>query len=230
MAKKTRFQLRSDETATQNLWRAIGMATLYLLKRRNFYGLTYETRQELIDETMLAAYYQFMEHKIRRRKYNRNFCFFDNVLSTVWSVSVTVADRVIKQLDMVVHSEDVNSQYHQDTLPTQAGFPGYLADHEHRFYKHVPLDKMGMGAYAHAVKQEYADQRDEAIELGLTPPTWEAWLASTGYARDAELMLWLEPEHNLKVRTINLVRRSPELAGKYPRTCNARPGKKRGKK
>ena len=230
MANKTRFQLRADESATQNLWRALGMATLYLLKRRRFHGLTFETRQELIDAVMMAAYDHFMFHKIRLHKYNRNFCFFDNVLSSVWSVSGYVADRIIRQLDMVVHSEDVNSPYHQDTLPTQSGFPGYLAQRERYAFKHVPLDKMGMGAYAHAVKQEYADQRDEALEMGVTPPTWEAWLASTGYARDAELMLWLEQDHNLKVRTINRVRRSPELAGRYPRTCNARPRKRREKK
>lgn len=229
MANKKRFQLRADETAQENLWRALGMATLYLLKRRHFYGLTYETRQQVIDETMLAAYDHFMFHKIRLHKYTRTVCFFDNVLSSVWSVSGNVADRVIKQLDLVTHSEDVNSPYHQDTLPSQAGFPGYLAQRERYAFKHVPLDEMGMGAYAHAVKQEYADQRDEAIELGVTPPTWEAWLVSTGYSKDEELMLWLEPDQKVKNNTIARIRQNPELAAKYPRTYKVRPDKRRRK-
>lgn len=233
MAKKTkRFQLRADESAQENLWRAITVATYYLLKRRQWYGLTFETRQELIDTVMMDAYDHFMDQKVMKHKYNRNFCFFDNVMSAVWSVAHKAADRIIKQMDFVVHTEDIHHQYYQDTVPTQAGFPGYLAQREHYTYKHVPLDKVRMDFYAQTIRQEYEEQKEEAEELGFTPPTWEAWLANQGYTRDADLMIWLEPDERERRKNIKRIRRHPEMAEQYPRTyeVNYKLGRKRKKK
>lgn len=218
MAKKTRFQLRSDETAQENLWRAIAVATLYLLKRRKFYGLVFETRQELIDTVMMDTYDHFMKNKIALGGYDRRYPFINNVLSSCWSVAHKAADRIIKQMDFVVHTEDIHHPYYQDTVPTQVGFPGYLAQRECCSYRHVPLDTVRMDYMAARVREEYNTQKDEALEMGVTPPTWEAWLASTGYSKDADLLIWLEPDRKVRKKLINKIRRSPELAEKFPRT------------
>ena len=232
MAKKKKFQLRADETAGENLWRAISVATLYLLKRRQFYGLVFETRQELIDTVMLDTYDHFIRNKVIDHGYDRRFPFINNVLSSCWSVAHKAADRIIKQMDFVVHSEDIHHQYYQDTVPTQAGFPGYLAQREHYSYKHVPLSLVRMDVYVQTIKEEYETQKEEALEIGVTPPTWEAWLTNQGYTRDADLMIWLEPDERERRKNIKRIRRHPELAEQYPRTyeVNYKLGRKRKKK
>jgi hypothetical protein len=229
MAKKTRFQLRSDETAQENLWRAIAVATLYLLKRRQFYGLVFETRQELIDTVMMDTYDHFIKNKVIAHGYDRRFPFINNVLSSCWSVAHKAADRIIKQMDFVVHTEDVHHPYYQDTLPTQAGFPGYLAQRECYSYRHVPLSQVRMDFYVQTIKEEYETQKEEALEMGVTPPTWEAWLTNQGYTRDADLMVWLEEDDKVRRKTIARIRRHPELAEKFPRTyqVNYKLGRKR---
>lgn len=229
MTKKTRFQLRADETAQENLWRAIAVATLYLLKRRQFYGLVFETRQELLDTVMMDTYDHFMKNKIALGGYDRRFPFINNVLSSCWSVAHKAADRIIKQMDFVVHSEDIHHQYYQDTVPTQAGFPGYLAQRECYSYRHVPLSQVRMDFYVQTIKEEYETQKDEALEMGVTPPTWEAWLSNQGYTRDADLMVWLEDDDKVRRANIAKIRRHPELAEQYPRTyqVNYKLGRKR---
>lgn len=229
---KQRFQLRADETATQNLWRAVRMATYYMLGRKHFFGLKDDFKAELVDNLMLDTYEHFVEYKVKKHKYDRTWPFFSNVLSSCWTVMYHSAGKVIRQMDAVLKAEDIHHPYYGDTVATEAGFPLYLADRECYSYRHRPLSQVRMDFYVQTIKEEYETQKEEAIELGFTPPTWEAWLASTGYSKDNDLMVWLEPDRKVRKKLINKIRRSPELAEKFPRTyeVNHKLGRKRKKK
>lgn len=224
MAKK-RFQLDPNESAQENLWRAVRIATYVVLKRKNYYGLINETRDELVDEVMLETYEGFIRNKVLAHKYNRKFCFLDNVLSSCWSCAHKTADRIIRQLDFVVKSEDVHSPYHQDTLPSQAGFPVYLSKKEMCTYKPVGMKEARMDVKVKRILEEYEEQRDDAIELGVTPMKFEAWLVATGYSKDADVMLWLHPDESERKKWAAQIQRREE-PGEFPHTW-AQPYKRR---
>ena len=84
-----RFALNPAESAMQNLCRAMDLAVLLVLTRKykRLRGLDADTWAELRDEVYLAAVVHFIHHKVRQHKYNRNYDFLQNCISSAWSVA-----------------------------------------------------------------------------------------------------------------------------------------------
>ena len=197
----SRFQLRSDLTAMENLFEAARVATAVILRSHGFYGLTGEDRDEMFDDVKLATVRHFMQWKVGQRMYcrmakdGRPLVFLDNVLSSCWSVTQHIADMHIKRIDVKAHTGDIETCL--PMLSTQDGFPLYLAYKE---AKNQPayVQLKNPHAKAERVKRMYEDYAAECDELGLTAMTFEAWLVATELNRDADMMWQLLPKDERK--------------------------------
>lgn len=152
-------------------------------------------RKTLIDDCILHGVRHFLEFKIGQKKYNRNFPFMNNVMSSVWSVQGNIADKLVK--DMVKRYNMSNIDDVSFALSTGDTFPRYLSLDEtfHRKKKPLPFDKKRASDKARFVKQAYEDYLCEADELGISNKlSFDVWLVRNGYNKDEELMLGLEPK------------------------------------
>lgn len=178
----------------ENLWRAATQATLHVLKTYRFYGLVGYDRKYLIDECILHCVRHFLEFKIGQKKYNRDFPFLLNVMSSAWSVQGNIANKLVKDMIDRYHMNNIDDVGF--ALSTSDTFPRYLSLDEafHRRKKSLPFEKKRPSDKARLVRQAYEDYLCEADELGISNKlSFDAWIARNGYNKDEELMLGLEP-------------------------------------
>lgn len=214
-----RFQLNSTEPAMAQLLNAARQAAVVVLRRRNFYGLTFEERRELVERVQLAATEHFLEYKVRRHGYVRvtkegqSLTFFDNVLSSAWSCNKHVADRLIHEIDERIKG-GMRDAY--DFVVNKEKLPLYVADYNERSKtrRKKPMSELYRVAdRAKRVREEFEDYTDECRELGVTALDWEDWMASTGYGEDSELVYaLLSPEEK---KDVDRAEKEAMLAGKY---------------
>lgn len=191
---KGRFKLDPNLSAKENLWNAARLATVLVMKRNHWYGLDDESRQELFDEIMVNAVVDFMYHKIRLHKYNREFSFLQNVISSAWSASSSTASRFFKHVVEKRHSS-YSIDYYMPGSTISIG--GSLSNEDRPVY--VDLKKYKGRSYeerpphlrANIVKQEYKNYIDECNELGATPLKFQPWLTATGYGEDYAMLFFL---------------------------------------
>jgi hypothetical protein len=192
-----RFRLvpLEQESAMEQLWRAARQATLHVLKTYRFYGLQGQWRQTLIEDVMLQAVRHFLQFKIGQKKYNRNFCFMNNVMSSVWGVQNAIADKLIKEMIALNHSTEIGEVAFR--LGPQDAFPLYLSKGEtfHRKNNGLPFDEKRPCDRARIARELYEDYLMECDELGITNKLeLGPWLVRNGYGDDSELFLQLEPK------------------------------------
>lgn len=181
----------------EQLWAAATQATLHVLKTYRFYGLVGYDRKYLIDETVLQGVRHFLQFKIGQKKYNRNFPFMNNVMSSVWSVQGNIADKLVKDMVKRYHMNDITSV--DFAISTQDGFPLYLSYNEtfHRKKKRAKFKDMRPVDKARIVRELYEDylfEHDEGLGLTSKPLEFGPWLTRCGYSSDSDLMLALEPK------------------------------------
>jgi len=89
MSKK-RFRLDPTKTAQENLWDAMSVAAVYMLKR---FKITNKQEEwlELFDEVRARAVRNFIDNKVMLHKYDRRFSFLQNCISSVWA---TISDTI----------------------------------------------------------------------------------------------------------------------------------------
>lgn len=89
MAKK-RFKLDPTKTAQENLWDAMSVASVYMLKR---FRITNKQEEwlEICDEVRVRAVRHFIDNKVLMHKYDRRFSFLQNCISSVWA---TISDTI----------------------------------------------------------------------------------------------------------------------------------------
>lgn len=178
----------------EQLWAAATQATLHILKTYRFYGLLGYGRKELIEETVLQGVRHFLEFKIGKKKYNRNYPFMNNVMSSVWSVQGNIADKLIKGMIRRYNMADITSV--DFAISTQDVLPLYLSYEETLHKKKRPMEDMRPVDQARIVRELYEDYLFEHKELGLgatsKPLEFGAWLSRSGYAMSEELMWALE--------------------------------------
>ena len=84
MSKK-RFRLDPTKTANENLWDAMSVAAVYMLKR---FRITNKQEEwlEIFDEVRARAVRHFIDNKVMLHKYDRRFSFLQNCISSVWAI------------------------------------------------------------------------------------------------------------------------------------------------
>lgn len=189
-----RFQLKQEETAMENLWRAATQATLFLLKQHRFYGLVGYDKKTLIDECILHGVRHFIEYKVMKHAYNRKYPFMNNVMGSVWSVQGNIADKLIKSTIRRYNTADIADV--DFAVSTQDGFPLYLSYEETLHHKKRAFKDMKARYKARLVRELYEDYLFEHKELGLItePLEFGKWVCRCGYSKDEELMWALEPK------------------------------------
>lgn len=193
-----RFKLvpLEQKSAQEQLWAAARQATLHVLKTHRFYGLQGNYREPLIEDVTLAAVSHFMRVKIGQHRYNRNFCFFNNVMSSVWTVQHLVADRHVKDMIRRYHSSDIDDV--SFNLTEKDRFPLYVSRWEKSSRNSVDSRPYGElerpSARAGRIREMYATYLEEARELGLENVLGLGpWIVRNGYGDDHEMLLHLEP-------------------------------------
>lgn len=195
-----RFMLDPNETAMENLWRAAFVATLVIGRSHAFWGLRFETRQELLERITLQTVLHFLDHKVRQHKYarvardGRALTFFDNVLSSAWSVSRWNVDIFMNELTRRTTTDDISPL--APFIGTDSRLPAYVSKAEYkRIMFGTATDELKRPAdRAKRIAKEYEDYAADCEDLGVTALSFDAWLVSTGYNRDVDMMLALDPE------------------------------------
>lgn len=114
MSKK-RFQLRADETAQENLWRAANIAARYIVGKTKLYNVDDE-RDEIIESVTLRTVQDFMRIKIGEHEYNRAHPFFDNVYSSCWSCAHHIIDMYIRQKKRDISNKSLDESIGVESL------------------------------------------------------------------------------------------------------------------
>ena len=185
-----RFQLDPNLSASENLGLAVRYATPVVLRRYRLGNLDRETLDEVYAEVRLQTYRHFVEVKVLAHKYCRQtkdgkpLTFFDNVISSCWSVTPNVLYRMKRNIEKrysTISMEAAAFHYDKelklwDVLPDA----DYL-ENDAYVGKFNPLERMenirkrpGLGLQR--LLDEYTDYEVDAILLGVKPITREQWI------------------------------------------------------
>lgn len=180
-----RFALNPAESAMENLCRAMDLAVLLVLTRKykRLKGLDDATWAELRDEVYLAAVVHFIHHKVRQHKYNRNYDFLQNCISSAWSVAgnkvnqlASIIERRYRTVSMAKLLYDKKDYF--DILPD-----GIKLDYKHDrdCEKFNPVERLHQQKrrpriYYDVLKKDYEGLCCDAVCMGITPMSWEEYL------------------------------------------------------
>lgn len=220
----SRWQLDPNKTAMENLFRAASIATSVIMKSHRWYGLQWDTATELFDELRDATVVHFIAFKVKMHRYTRvskdgrKLTFLDNVLSSCWSASSNIADKFMKDLTKRTSTHDIEPMKY--SLSHESRMPLYLGECENKYKANLKKPYALITrprARADRVRKEYDDYAADCDDLGVTSLSFEAWLASTGYSRDGDMMEWLlTPEERKGMR-------NPFKNGKFKQDCECTP-------
>ena len=199
---RARFQLRPDETAAENLWRAVKMACIVVCSRYHWYGLVGDSRRELLEELELATYRHFINVKVMEHKYCREtkegkpLTFFDNVIGSAWALSGSVLDRYMRNVvRMRANSVDIDSPIQPSVEDCRlSGSLTYEDKHLYRArveHKPIPYSKQTPRQRANTIRAEYEEHVLDCQDMGISVMPWDKWLESTGYSEDEDAMWFL---------------------------------------
>ena len=199
---RTRFQLDPNQTAAENLWRAVHIATIVVCNRYNWYGLQGNSRSELREEMELAAYRDFISSKVVRHNYKRvskdgrKLCFMDNVFSSVWGICGKIADQYIRKvLDVKAHTVNIDAPLNTDSGECTLGDTFTVTDKRYYKsdykYKPVPMAEQTPRQRASNIRREYEEHQLDCQDLGISCMTMDDWLDTTGYRNDEDAMWYL---------------------------------------
>lgn len=191
----SRFRIDPAMSAMDNLWAAAFQASVHILRTHRFYGFYGQERQDLITDVAIRGVVHFLRFKIRRHQYNREFCFMNNVMSSVWSGHSPIAKRYIRELDTRSRTSDISDIAF--SLKQGDGFPRYLGDGECHGKTGRRADFSKLRRVQHKVKhikEMYEDYVDECKEIGISDIAGiGAWMHRNGYD-DPDVMLAMEPK------------------------------------
>lgn len=197
-----RFKLDAKKTAAENLWEAARVASVTLLRKHNWYGFHDQMRDDLFDAVMYGTVRHFIEYKVKRHRYNRNFDFCQNVISSCWSCCNNIADKFIQEFDRDINS--VNIECVQYSLKKE-DVPIYANKMDIPSRKRPPKTSPYKRAYD--VRDEYRDYMLECEYMGVEQQSMESWLVSTGYSQDPGIMWYLEDDIHYRYVVAKQVKR-----------------------
>lgn len=149
MAK--RFLLDPNMTAMENTFEAARVGTAYLLKNKRL-KVTQEEWADLFDEIVYKAVQQFINVKVMQHQYNRNYSFYQNMFSCVWSVSRSEVRDWVTDNRRKISALSLNSQ-----LESGAPVSDMFVQTEHHPLEHE-LPKQ---------KRQFIFQKSELERFGL---------------------------------------------------------------
>lgn len=157
------WKLDPNKTARENLWFVIDKFSEIKVNANRKLHLTHDERSELISEIRLCAYVNFM-YKLRRGKYNRNFSFFQNVYSSVWSVTGNCLKRFIAQNRRRIDAEPYLDDLHTNQI-----------DRMSPYKKRRPAKTAERQLDARVRDLEYEDYCGCCGEFGIVPMDYRAY-------------------------------------------------------
>ena len=128
MAK--RFQLDPAQSAQENLWRALRVATAYLLTHGSV-RIRREDWDDVFDDLVSAGYCEFMR-RFKLGQYDRAHSWYENCYSCVWGKRTLVLRRYMQQallrmetasLDDTISTSDTVTLL--DTISNDCKMPAY---------------------------------------------------------------------------------------------------------
>lgn len=200
-----RFRLDANLSAHENLWLAARWASIVVLKRNRFYGVTAQDKAELIEEVTMAAVCHFLTFKIGRKRYarvskdGRKLTFFDNVLSSAWSCAPNVAQPILKRIQIKANTSKIDDLAfclsEADKFPLYMGLDEYGAHSKPVHELKRPADR------ARRYRRMYEDYVAEVEYMGLSEVLpFDKWLSRCGFNRDTDAC-WclLTPEDRIEL-------------------------------
>lgn len=187
---RRRFQLDPNLSASENLGLAVRYAVPVVLRRYRLGNLDRATLDEVYAEVRLQTYRHFIENKVLAHKYCRKtkegkpLDFFDNVISSCWSVMSNVLYKMKRNIGKRYStiSMEVAAFHFDKELKLWDVLPdaNYL-ENDAYVGKFNPLERVenirkrpGLGLQR--LLDEYTDYEVDCILLGVKPITREQWV------------------------------------------------------
>lgn len=191
-----RFALDPSQTAMENLSRAISLAAFLVMTRKyNTAGYDTQTLKEIREEIELNATVHFLAYKVRQHKYNRNYDFLTNCISSCWTVASGVFERMNRRIENrhVTYSMNRILYRHHDFFDAMEYRDGIFENNSYP-EKFTPTRRMAADRRrpGHAMKklvEEYNDYQLDCVLLGgIRPVTLDEWIDKN--ATDDEKRAW----------------------------------------
>lgn len=187
MSKKPKqWLIDPNKSAMENTWDAAKTAAAFLLRRIKL-KCTKEEWHDIYDEMVLKGVRNFIDNKILRHTYDRRFCFFQNVLSSVWSVSNGCIYRNIRDNKRRITALSVETETHDfatigDTIEDTGRHPLYYTEWFYQGNRAIPIltnaerERFGLRGARLSVEPDKVFEAlcvlaDEDAELSGTPIT-----------------------------------------------------------
>ena len=187
--EKRRFKLDPKLTARENLGLAVRCAVPVVLSRYRLGELSRDTLNELYADIRAAAYAHFIINKVLGHKYCRQtrdgapLTFFDNVISSVWSVTGNAMDHLMrtfkkKYMNISLEKADYEQRRLYDMLPDT----GCVLYNELPDRKLVPTQRLRNQRerpwlFLGSLLDDYVDYCEERKMMGLEPISEDAWVS-----------------------------------------------------
>lgn len=151
-----KFKLRAELSAMENLFEACNAAARYILSRKKL-KLSKEEWAELLEAVTLEGVLEFLKSKIGRHTYNRDYDFFSNCYSSVWTV--TGGKRVVdKYLTEIRNRLNTTSTSMIVGVGDDSTVEDLIADTGRH-----PLEHGGLAVYENMSGRFYDESREEAL-------------------------------------------------------------------
>lgn len=186
--EKRRFKIDPNMTARENLGLAVRCAVPVVLSRYHLGNMELDTVNELYADIRAAAYAHFIIWKVRKHTYcyvsrdGKPLTFFDNVISSVWSVTGNALDRLMRGLKKKYKTVSMEKAIFDnkdiwDIMPDN----GSVLENNYYPEKHSPTeilknDATRPGRRLNKLELEYSDYQVDCILLGIDPISEEAWV------------------------------------------------------
>lgn len=195
---KRRFQLDPNLSASENLGLAIRYATPVVLSRYRLGNLDRDIIEEIYCEIRARAYTHFIVNKVlahgycRQTKDGKPLTFFDNVISSCWSVTGNVMSMIKKRIEKryrTISMEKAEFHYDKerklwDVLPDADYLENDTYPEPFNPLTRMENNRKRPGFSLRKLLEEYTDYEVDCILLGVKPITREQWIERN--ATDAE--------------------------------------------
>lgn len=188
--EKRRFKLDPNLSASENLGLAVRYAAPVVLRRYRLGNLDRETLDEVYEEVRLQTYRHFIEHKVlahkycRQTKYGKPLTFFDNVISSCWSVTPNVLYRMKRNIEKRYRTISMEkAEYHYDkerklwdVLPDADYLENDTYPEPYNPLTRMENNRKRPGYCLRKLLDEYTDYEVDCILMGIKPITREEWV------------------------------------------------------
>lgn len=185
-----RFQLDPNLSASENLGLAVRYAVPVVLRRYRLGNLDRETLDEVYAEVRLQTYRHFIEHKVLAHKYCRQtkdgkpVPFFNNVISSCWSVTPNVLYRMKRNIEkryQTISMEKAEFHYDKerklwDVLPDADYLENDTYPEPFNPLVRMENNRKRPGFSLRKLLEEYTDYEVDCILMGVKPITREQWI------------------------------------------------------